>query len=210
MKFSAIKSKCGGGNRIGSESALTLVEMIITMSIFILVMVAFLYVHMFGLKQDELVESKLGASDQSRRGFDRITRDIRSAKVWQIGNVSGSIFTALTNGATQQGNAIQLSFTNNYAANIRYYFTTVGGDNKLCRFHTGDSGATVIASNLINTLTFTGEDYKGTVMTDLQWRYIIHFILQFRQFQYPQTMVGTNYLYDFYKMEFRVTPRAPD
>jgi hypothetical protein len=210
MKFRANKSKRERGNHIGPESALTLVEMMVTMTIFILVIVAFLYVHMFGLRQDELVESKLGASDQSRKGFDRITRDIRSAKVWQIGSYSGGTFTALTNGASQQGNAIQLSFTNNYAANTLYYFTAVGGDNKLCRFHTGDSSSSVIASNLINTLTFTGEDYKGTVMTDLQWRYIIHFILQFRQFQYPQTQVGTNYLYDFYKIEFRVTPRAPD
>lgn len=210
MKFSALKPKVGRRNRLTAESALTLVETMVTMAVFVLLMVAFLYVHIFGLRQDELVESKLGASDQSRRAFDRVTRDIRSAKVWQIGNVSGSTFTALTNGEAQQGNALQISFTHNYTTNIQYYFTAIGGDNRLCRIHTGDSSHTVIASNLINTLTFTGEDYRGTVMTDLQWRYVIHFILQFRQFQYPQTTVGTNQLYDYYKMEFRATPRAPD
>ncbi|MFO1487145.1 MAG: prepilin-type N-terminal cleavage/methylation domain-containing protein [Verrucomicrobiota bacterium] len=192
-----------------TAAAMTLIEMMVTMSVFSLAMLAFLAIHIFGLKQDELIQSKLGASDQSRKSFDLITRDIRSAKIWRLGTVSGTTFTALTNGALQQAPGLQLSFTNNYTTNIMYYFTTVNGDNQLFRRRTGGT-ATVVASNLINTLTFSAQDYAGTIKSDLQWRYVIHFILQFRQFQYPLTQVGSNYLYDFYKLEFRATPHAPD
>ena len=188
---------------------LTLVELMVTVAVFSMAMLALISTHIFGLRQDELIQSKLGASDESRRGFDRITRDIRSAKIWRLGSFSGGTFTGLTNGAQQQGSALQLSYTNSYSTNVTYYFTTVNGDNQLCRLHTGES-STVIASNLINTLSFTAEDYRGNVATDLQWRYVLHFILQFRQFQYPLTKVGPTNLYDFYKMEFRVTPHAPD
>ena len=195
---------------VAGRRGFTLVEMMITMAIFSLGVAACLYVHLFGLQQDQLVESKLGASDQSRKSFDRITSDIRSAKVWQIGNYASSTFSANNAGTNQMGNALQLSFTNNYNNNVTYYFATIGGDGKLCRIRTGDATYSVMASNLFNSLTFVAENQAGTVVTDQQWRYTIHFILQFRQYQYPQTVVGTNGLYDFYKMEFRVTPRAPD
>ena len=39
---------------------------------------------------------------------------------------------------------------------------------------------------------------------------MIHTSLQFAEFQYPLTKVGTNYFYDYYKMEFRFTPHVPD
>ena len=211
MKFGAHQSKNKSGKCTSGNQALTLVELMVTSAIFCVAMTACLYVHLFGLREDELVESKLGASDQARKGFNKITGDIRAAKVWQVGNYSGSTFTAIGYGTNQQGNALQLSFTNNFNSNIQYFFTTtVAGDNQLWRIHTGDSASTVIASNLTGTLNFTAENQTGTVQTDLKWRYVIHFILQFQQYQYPLTTVGTNSLYDFYKMEFRVTPRAPD
>ena len=210
MKPGTNPSRASGRSLTAGKQAFTLVEMMITMAIFSLGMAACLYVHLFGLRQDQLVESKLGASDQSRKSFDRITSDIRSAKVWQIGNYASSAFTANAFGTNQQGNALQISFTNNYSVNVTYFFATVAGDGQLCRIRTGDSTCSVLASNLFNTLSFVAEKEDGSIVNDLQWRYAIHFILQFRQYQYPITVVGTNGLYDFYKMEFRVTPRAPD
>ncbi len=193
-----------------AQAAFTLVEMMVTVAIFTMALLALISAHIFGLRQDQLIQSKLGADDQSRKGFDLVTRDIRSAKVWRLGTYASGAFTPLTNGATQQASALQLSFTNNFTTNVLYYFTTVGAnnDNQLLRLHTGGT-TTTIASNLINTLTFTAEDYKGTVLTILQEYSVMHFILQFRQFQYPLTQVGPTNLYDFYKLEFRATPHAP-
>ena len=210
MKFGVQPSKNKSGKSSAGNQAMTLVELMITTAIFCLSMMACLYVHLFGLRQDELVESKLGASDQARKDFNQITGDIHAAKKWQVGNYSGGTFTAIGYGTNQQGNALQVSFTNNFNSCIQYFFTTVGGDNQLCRIHTGDAASTVIASNLTGTLSFTAENQTGAMQTDMQWRYVMHFILQFQQYQYPLTTVGTNSLYDFYKMEFRVTPRAPD
>ena len=94
---------------------MTFVEMMVAMSVFSLVVIAMLYTHMFGLYQDELAESKLGASDNSRKGFNQLMHDIRSAKVWRVGKcsvTSGGVCSGLTLIATnqfQQGNALELN-----------------------------------------------------------------------------------------------------
>jgi hypothetical protein len=209
--IAAGKTRIGSADPVNNARALTLVEMMITMGVFGLVLIAVVYSHIFGLRQDQLVESKLGASETARRDFGQISRDIRSAKRWQVGNMSGTTFVDIADGVNQQGSALQLNLTTDTNFSVLYYFGVSAGDNKLFRLHTGDVAPTVVASNLIDTLTFTAEDYTGTnVITSLQWRYVIHFTLKFRQYQYPLTKVGTNYLYDLYKIEFRLTPHAPD
>ena len=91
--------------------AFTLVELMLTMGIFSLATLGLITLHLFGQRQDQLVQSKLGASDQSRRAFDRLTEDIRAAKIWRIGNGEFSDFTAIPNGTAQQGNAVRLQLT---------------------------------------------------------------------------------------------------
>lgn len=59
--------------------AFTLVELMISMSIFSIATLGLISLHLFGQRHDQLVLSKLGASDQSRRAFDRLTEDIRAA-----------------------------------------------------------------------------------------------------------------------------------
>ncbi len=87
-------------------------------------------------------------------------------------------------------------------------------DGILLRTSITNWNPTVICSNLVNTLYFTAEDYNGNVQTNMLngqgYKNIIHVNLQFCQFQYPQTQVGTNGLYDFYKLEFRATPHLPE
>ena len=200
-----------GSGRARGEQALTLIEMMVTMSIFLLVVGAIIYANMFGMKYDELVNSKLGASDASRESFDKLSTEIRSAKIWAVGNGTQTTFTACTNGAAQQGNALQFSFTTNTSAYVRYYFDTTS--NQLCRvqlMQSGQSSFDVLAKNLTNIMMFTAEDYAGSVKTNLAYKYVVHFTLQFFQYQYPLTRVGPGYLYDSYKLEFRVTPHCPD
>ena len=41
-------------------------------------------------------------------------------------------------------------------------------------------------------------------------KYVIHFALDFVEYQYPLTKVGTNgFLYDRYVVDFRATPHVP-
>lgn len=186
----------------------TLAEMSVAVGVFAIVVLAFVYVNLFCFRQNELVESKLGASMQSRYAFDQLASDIRSSKIWQIGNGSAASFTAIPSGTTQLGNALQLNLSINTNTYVRYYFDT--NNYLLCRIHSGDASATTIAQYLTNSLYFVAEDYQGNVKSDLSYKYLIHVKLQFCQYQYPLTIVGPGYFYDYYKLEFRVTPHCPD
>jgi prepilin-type N-terminal cleavage/methylation domain-containing protein len=192
---------------------LTLIEMIITMAIFGFAMSAMLMAYLFGLKQDQLVQSKLGASDESRRSFERVARDIRCANNHAVGNydTSSGTFTPIINGTNQVGNAIRIYMTATNASCIVYYFDTNSspGNWTLNRFHTGDGGPALIASHLQNSCTFSAEDYTGTVQTTMLDKDVIHFTLDFVEYQYPLTKVGNGFYYDRYVMDFRATPHVP-
>ncbi len=214
MKWLSIDVKGADRRNPQGHWAFTLVEMMISMGLFSLVVIALVYVHIFGLKQDELVESKLGASDQARKDFGLILRDVRSAQTFEIGNYSGA-FTPIASG-NQQGNALRLGLNapNYPGTNILYYFDNSSPQNvTLNRMHTGPVVANkVIADHLTNyyggNVTFCAENYSGVIVTDPLDRRVVHFTLGFKQYQYPLTVIGSDYLYDFYKMEFRVTPHV--
>jgi hypothetical protein len=182
------------------------------------VITALIYAHMFGLRQDQLVESKLGASDQSRKSFDLLARDIRSSKLWYVGNGNAAGFVAISSNAPQRGNAINLNLTVNTNIFVRYFFdTNTPGNFKLCRMHSPNSSTiTIVASNLIGNLTFTAERYDGSIFatnvveTDLTHKGVIHTTLEFCQYQYPKTLIGSNYLYDRYKLELKYSAHVPD
>ena len=70
--------------------------------------------------------------------------------------------------------------------------------------------ATMMLSNLINTLYFTSENYLGQTQSVRTYKGVVHTTLQFSQFQYPLTPVGTNGLFDYYRIECRATPHIPD
>jgi hypothetical protein len=195
---------------------MTLIEVMVASGIFSFVVIGVVYLHMYGMLQDQLVESKLGASDQARKDFGLITRDIRGTQIFEIGNYSGGIFTSNSVNTPQVGNAVRLglSATVYPGTNILYYFDTNNPSNvTLKRIHTGDAAPTIIASSLTNCfgglLTFDSEDYQGNIVSDLLDRRVVHFSLGFAQYQYPLTVIGSGFLYDFYKMEFRVTPHVP-
>ena len=194
----------------------TLVEMMVAMAILMIAVAALLGSHIMGLKQNQLIESKAGASDSSRRAVSKLPADIRSAKMWFIGNMSGTNFTAISSGR-QQGTALALCETTNGSQFIYYYFDlsdTNNSNGKLLSTTSTNWNPVILASNLINTLYFLAEDYNGVVQTNnwtsKSYKNVIHTTLQFRQFQYPTTTVGSNCLYDFYQLDFKATPHLPE
>jgi hypothetical protein len=146
--------------------------------------------------------------------------DIRGAKGYDIGTwTSGTNFSATASGHNLQANAVRLYtsvITSNQAVNLSsytlYYFNTpsTANDGLLWRLTSAVQTPTVVASNLINTLYFTSEDYLGNTQTVRTYKGVIHATLQFCQFQYPQTPIGTNGLFDYYRIDCRATPHLPD
>ena len=141
-----------------SRLGFTLVELMTSMGIFSMVTLGMISLHLFGQRQDQLAQSKLGASDQSRRALDTLADDIRAAKIYSIGNSSSGTFTAIPNGTAQQGNAVKLQLTTDPSKFIVYYFDTTA--RKLYRQHSGSPlpARTLIASGLtnvtVNSMTF--------------------------------------------------------
>jgi len=219
------KQKSPAGRHLAAG---TLLEMMFAVAIMVMIVMALMSAHLLGLREYQLVDSKCGASDMSRRVLNNLPVDIRSSKMWQIGNVAGTnfAFTALANGSSQLGTALKLfPTTNNSRPYIEYYFNLAGSNNsdgRLMRFSVDSNGVssatTCLASNLVDWLgngySFVAEDYNGNLQSDAgnsaAFKNVIHTKLQFCQFQYPLTPVGTNGLYDFYKLEFKATPHLPE
>jgi len=208
MTLRAFKCQSVSGRRECAENALTIVELMVTMVVFGLTIVALIYSNLYGMRQDELVNSKLGASDSSRRGFEVLMRDVRSAKIWLLGNGNLSSFTPVANGSAQQGNALKVCLSTDTNTYILYYFDTSA--RQLRRGHSGAGATKMIAQNLTNAMYFRAEDYRGVMQYDLSHKDVIHVWMEFAQFQYPMTKVGPGYYYDYYKMEFRLTSHVPD
>ena len=195
-------------NRPRREQALTLVEMMVAMSVFSFVTIALIYTHLFAMLQDELANSKLGASDSSRRSFGLLANDVRAAKIWQVGNGDQAGFTPIANGTAQQGTALMISLTADTNIYIFYYFDTA--NNELRRRHSGVAGSKLIAQSLTNTMYFRAENYRGDVQTTLTHKGVVDVVMQFYQYQYPLTQGGPGYYYDYYKMQFKQSSHVPD
>jgi hypothetical protein len=187
--------------------AYTLVEMLVAVGAFSLVAAGLLSAHIFGLRQNQIVGSKLGASDLSRRVLGTLAGEIRAAQILRIGNGNAAGFTPLTNGVPQVGNALQLCLTADTNTFVRYYFET--NNARLCRMTSSWGGYNVIADHLTNSMYFRSEDYLGNLVTEPTYKYVVQVCMEFCQFQYPLTRVGPGYYYDSYRLQLKVTPHCP-
>jgi prepilin-type N-terminal cleavage/methylation domain-containing protein len=191
-----------------SLRGLTLSEMMVSMSVFGIAVMGLVYTQMFGMFQDQLVNSKSGACEMARLSFNDLVTDIRAAKIWQVGNGSVSSFTPIPLGTAQQGNAIMLSMTIDTNQYTVYYFDT--NACKLLRRHNGAGTPTAIAQFLTNSMYFVAETFQGTTQYDLSHKGVIHVAMQFCQYQYPLTRIGPGYFYNSYTMNLWATPHVPD
>jgi hypothetical protein len=192
--------------------AMTLPELMTASSIFVLMVTGLVSTNMFAMRQNELICSKLGANDQSRLGFDLLLGELRSCKNIEIGTGSATNFISLTNGVAQQGNCIKIIPSTNTAMWIRYFFNTNLAE--LDRIDSSNNVVKTICTSLTNTLIFQAADYTGTNIlmvdpTNYTHNYVISAAFQFYQYQYPLTYVGSNYYYNYYRIAFKATRRAP-
>ena len=188
------------------NGGLTLSETVITMAVFSLLVIGMVYTSMFCLRLDELSNSKAGASESARRGFNKLTSDVRAAKMWFIGTGDQTGFVPCGNATNQVGNALKVNYTTDTNSYVIYYFDTNAG--ALYRYTNGMAASAVIMNGLTNasgtSLSFHAERYDGTTLSDLQFKYVIVAVMEFCQYQYPLTKVGPNYFYNYYKMQLKV------
>jgi len=199
---------------------MTLVEMMIAIAVMSVVIAGIMSAHFLGLREDQLMESKAGANDTSRKAIGRMLNDIRGAKGYDVGTYNGfTNFTPVTSGFFQ-GPALRLYtaiINSNQAVNVSnytfYYFDSTYSAQSagvLWRLTSSSTTPVIVASNLLNPLYFTSETFQGYTQTVRTYKGVIHTVLQFSQFQYPLTPVGSNGLYDYYRIDCRATPHLPD
>ena len=194
-------------------NAFTTTEMIVTATLFLLLVAGVLYGYLFGLSMYQITNVKLGATDDARKGFIRLTDEIRSAWQVQIGNGTQSNFTQVASNALQRGNALQIymqtSDTNSW---IRYWYqTNSAGTNftTLLRAQSGQNYNLIICHSITNLQPlFTSEDSNGNVISSNVNNRVIGVTLQFYQLEYPRINVGPGSYYDFYQLHTRITRRT--
>lgn len=202
-----MKTQIDAGRRAaGHQRAFTLVELMVTMALFMVVIGGVIYSHITGLKMYELTKAKLGANDQTRTALGLLVGEVRSAKIIRIGDVSGSTFTEVADGSPQQGTALEIYPTTDTNTYTRYYLDA--GDKKLKRVTSSSSTPDMVAENITNTVVFTSENYAGTVLTESQNNRVLGVTLQFYQIQYPVVGIGEGQYFDFYQLTTRITRRA--
>lgn len=195
-----------GQRTVDNRSAFTLVELMVTMALFMVVIGGVIYSHITGLKMYELTKAKLGANDQTRTALGLLISEVRSAKSIEIGDVSGSTFTEVVDGSPQQGTALEIHPTTDTNIYIRYYLD--GSDKKLKRVTSSSSTPDMVAENITNSVVFTSENFAGTVLTQSQNNRVLGVTLQFYQIQYPLVGIGEGQYFDFYQLTTRITRRA--
>ena len=215
--------KINGQNPFSSghraQAGFTLLEAMFVSVLTVMVVAGAMSAHFLGLRESQLLESKAGANDTARRSIGQLLNDIRATKGYAIGTMSGTNFIAITNGILQ-GTGLQLfsavistNQTLNTNQAIIYYFDSSQSNNnngQLWRLPSSTGVPVVTVSNLINTLYFTSEDYQGNTQSVRSFKGVIHATLQFSQFLYPLTAVGSNGLFNYYRIDCRATPHLPD
>jgi hypothetical protein len=187
--------------------AFTLAEIMTTMGVFSLVVLAMVSLQVFGFKMNSFTSSKLKFTTDSLKTLGHIRDQIRgatnAANAVLIGNfnISNSKFTAATNGALEIGNAVQIS---NNPINLVVFY--LNASNSVLYELDIFRQPMALAHSVINLQPFQAEDFQGNTNKVGNLKYsTIKTTLLFSNFNYSAK--GSN-IYDIYQMETRATPRG--
>lgn len=186
--------------------AFTLPELMSTVALFSILMAGVLGSHLFGLRLYRISESKLSATGAARHALNHVRDEIRSGKMLLVGNGSETTFTPIADHASHIGNALQIYPTTDTNQFVRFFLDAT--DDKLKRFASGDTEAAIVASYITNRLVFSAEDYQGQVLTNNQNNRVIRMVLEFYQWEFPVATAGAGGMYDYYRLNTRITRRA--
>jgi prepilin-type N-terminal cleavage/methylation domain-containing protein len=188
-----------------NSCAFTLPEIMVTMAIFTLLFAVLISCQIFGMRLKSISETKLAATAGGRKALNQVRSEIREGKILIVGTGNNSSFTNIPDNTPQTGNALQISLTTNTGTYIRYYLDT--NDNCLKRVTSLNGQVQILASFITNRLVFQAEDFKGNVLTNDQNNRVVRMILEFYRWEYPVATVGSNGMYDYYRLQTRITRR---
>jgi prepilin-type N-terminal cleavage/methylation domain-containing protein len=189
----------------GAHAAFTLPEIMIVMAVFSLLVIALITCQLFGMRLERVSETKFAATAAGRKALNQVRNEIRQGKVLMIGTGDDAVFTRIADNAPQVGNALQIYPTTNTASYIRYYLDA--GDNSLKRVTSLNSQPEVVAGFITNHLIFQAEDFLGNVLTNEQNNRVIRLTMEFYRWEYPIATVGNGGMYDYYRLQTRITRR---
>jgi prepilin-type N-terminal cleavage/methylation domain-containing protein len=185
--------------------AFTLPEIMVVMALFGMLVLAMVTCQIFGMRLERISETKLAATAAGRKALNQVRNEIRSGKMLEIGTGDAASFTPISDNASQVGNALQIYPTTNTSNFIRYYLDT--GDNSLKRITSFDAQPEVLAGFITNQLVFRAENFQGDVLTNHQDNRVIRMTLEFYRWEYPIATVGNGGMYDYYRLQTRITRR---
>lgn len=184
---------CAAGAR-----AFTLVELMVTMAIFLLLVLAMVGVQVFGFKINSLTQSKLEFVASSLKALNQIQGQVRGASSVMVGN--GSSLSSFQ-GTGTSGNALMIYLPAG-GANLLYLAANTGTLYEIC---STNNQQTAIASQITNQVVFQTVDCHGNNIssTGLE-HYAIRMTLQFSKvnFRVP------NAANDYYTFQTEMTPRT--
>jgi prepilin-type N-terminal cleavage/methylation domain-containing protein len=190
-----------GHTRRALQRGFTLAEIMITLAIFSLAMLAMVSVQIFGLKVYTLSSTKLIATTGGRQLLDKIRDPIRSGSTVVVGNYSTS-FSPISNGSPQIGNALRISSaTNAYTAqNSTVFYHDAANSLRVV----ANNVDTVVANNITNSFCFQAEDWQGNPLTSYLNNPVIRIDLGFIQWNFNG---GNSGHYNLYHLQTRIARR---
>ena len=190
----SIRCGCAAGPWRSGEMAFTLPELMVSMTIFLLLLGGMMSANLFGLRMFQIEQTKLIASSAARRIVGGLTDEIHSCETFQIGTVSNGTFTGLPLNAPKTGPALIVYPNTNSGNFIVYYVNTA---DRTFRRATSVSGSTRILAQSVTNATglFRAQDYLGNLLTNIQDNTVLHLKLEF----YQATRFGVPP--DYYKLE---------
>jgi prepilin-type N-terminal cleavage/methylation domain-containing protein len=202
----------------------TLPEILISMTIFTVLVAAVCTMQLFAVRIYQLAGTKLTATHDGRVTVNYIREQVREAKSIYVGtySASGNTGTFSAAGNTNQIGGALLIFptvAKNYGT-IFYEdltnqnFCSVAIANATTDVNGVTTGAisslTTNALFVTNQYVFQAEDYQGNILQNNDDNRIIHVILQFSQLEYPVAGIGKGALYDYYELHTRAVRRTLD
>lgn len=186
----------------------TLMELMVAMAVFTLLTAGVLSSHLTGMRMRKLTEAKLSGTASGRRALNEISEKVRTAKLLSVGTGDEASFKPVQVSAAQAGNALQICGTTNTQVFTRYYVDSA--EKSLMRVSSDDLAPTIIARDITNTVVFTAEDFRGTVLTNSQNNRVIRMVLDFHQWVHPLAKADGGAVYEFSRVQTRITRRAID
>jgi prepilin-type N-terminal cleavage/methylation domain-containing protein len=186
--------------------AFTLTELMVTMAIFALVVMAMVSLQIFGFKMNAFTSNKLISTANSLKVLNQIQNQIKGTpNPVFIGNFNtgNNTFTAIANGQPANGNAVQVS--NGPTSILTFYLNTSTHILYELTITNTSTNNNILAKSVINPQPFSAENCFGnTNIVGGAGHYSIQTTLQYSNwlFSMPTQM------YDAYRLETLATPRS--